>query len=85
MTPEPKKPVEDKMRKVRAFNTTVVILFLGMLACLIASKDTDVGGIAIGVYVPFATGVGAALGLFMNANVKVHQAQNAGSTPEPDK
>lgn len=82
MTTEIKKP-EDKMRKVRAFNTTVAILFLGMITCLLASKNENVGAIAIGVYVPFATGVGAALGLFINGNVKVHQAQ-AGHV-EPDK
>jgi hypothetical protein len=68
-------------RKVRVTLHAVWSLFLGLVACLgVIAYKHEVGLVLSGLYVPFATGVGAALGLFINGNVKVHQAQ---SEPKP--
>jgi hypothetical protein len=72
-------------RKVRVTLAAMLLLFLGLAACLVvAAFAKDSVALLAGLYVPFATGVGMALGLFINGNVKVHQAQvAAGEAPAP--
>jgi predicted histidine transporter YuiF (NhaC family) len=69
-------------RKVRVTLAAILALFLGLLACLGVAATTEAAGIGLlaGLYTPFAAGVGGALALFINGNVKVHQAQ-AEKTP----
>jgi hypothetical protein len=70
-------------RKVRVTLVAILALFLGLLACLVVAATTEAAGIGLlaGLYTPFAAGVGGALALFINGNVKVHQAQ--AETPKP--
>lgn len=69
-------------RKLRATLHAVWALFFGLIACLaVVAYKHEVGLVLSGLYVPFATGIGAALGLFINGNVRVHQAQAGGAQP----
>lgn len=71
-------------RKVRMTLTAIGSLYLGLittLLCSVFAKDTSSVGLLVGVYAPYAAGVGAALGLFISGNVKVHTAQAAAGSP----
>jgi hypothetical protein len=69
-------------RKVRITLHAMRFMLIGLLTCLaVALVSKEVGLILAGLYVPFATGIGAALGLFINGNVRVHQAQAAAQRP----
>lgn len=70
-------------RKVRVTLHAMHLITLGLCACLLtAIRLHDSVGLLVGLFGPFAAGIGAALGLFVNGNVKVHQA-NAGASPAP--
>ncbi len=71
-------PDLSRDRKVRVTLHAIWALWLGLVGCLVvAVAKHEVGMILTGLYVPFATGVAGALGLFVNGNVKVHQANAA--------
>jgi hypothetical protein len=68
-------------RKLKAALAAMLLYFLGLVCCLVTAiwvKDSI--GLLVGLYTPFGVGIGGALALFINGNVKVHQAQ-AGSAP----
>lgn len=71
-------------RKLIAYFVAVGALVGGLVACLsvawFGGKDSI--GLLAGLYSPFALGVGGALALFVNGNVKVHQAQAAAAPPD---
>lgn len=71
-------------RKLRATLTALNLITLGLALCLlVAAVSTQAALMLAGLYVPFVTGVGANLHLFIAGNVKVHQAQAAGAEPTP--
>lgn len=62
-------------RKVRVTLHVAWLAFFGLVACLFGAKFIEGSvGLVFGLFVPFATGLGTYLGLFINGNVKVHQA-----------
>lgn len=70
----------DRLRKFRAMHAAMAYLFLGFVVALWASKFKDIGNVAIGLYVPFATAISGVLTAFVVGNVQVHKSQaEAGS------
>jgi hypothetical protein len=66
----------SRERKVRVTLWSNWLLSGGLVACLLAAiYMKDIGLVITGLYVPFAAGIGTNLALFVNGNVKVHQAQ----------
>lgn len=64
-------------RKLKAVLAAMILIFLGLFSCLAAGVwRANLGLVLGGLYVSFVGGIGAALALFINGNVKVHQAQN---------
>jgi site-specific recombinase len=62
-------------RKLRATLRAMTFLLLGLGLCLLAAYWVkESGALLAGIYTTFALGIGGALGLFINGNVKVHQA-----------
>lgn len=77
---------DPKDRKLRVTRLTMWLLLGGLVGCLVACALVKESAVLIGgLYTSYALGVGSALALFINGNVKVHQAQvNApppGGTP----
>lgn len=69
----------DRNRKLRAAYTAMGALSGGLLACLVTlARVTDSGATVAGLFVTFAGGVGAALALFINGNVRTHAIEKAG-------
>ena len=66
-------------RKVRMTLRAMHLLTLGLAMCLLAGVARhDIAALLVGLYAPFGLGIGGALGLFINGNVRVHQAQAQG-------
>jgi hypothetical protein len=78
---------DPKDRKLRMTRLAIWMLGGGLAASLVGGYFIENSlGLIVGLYVPFGTGIGGVLALFINGNVKVHQAQvGAGMTPEPPK
>lgn len=70
-------------RKLRATLRAMLYLLLGLAGTLVAARFVDgAGALLAGVFTTYALGIGGALGLFINGNVKVHGV-NAGAEPPP--
>lgn len=66
-------------RKLKAAMLAMLLVFLGLLACLLALWLAKGSEVAVGsLYTAFAAGTIAGAKLFFDANVKVHQV-----APEP--
>ena len=70
------RPVEtERNRKLLATNRAIDRCTFGLAGCLaVACYRPELGLMLAGLLVPYLTAVGANLALFIQGNVKVHQA-----------
>lgn len=63
-------------RKVKVALVAMLFMFAGLVCSLVTlhyAKDSTAA--VVGLYTPFGVGIAAALRFFVDANVKVHEAQ----------